>query len=187
MTKNKLYAIISIACFLGLAYLFCKINYSESSHLTVCIIKNVTGYACPSCGTTRAVQLFLQGEIAASVLMNPFGILVAILMIISPIWILFDVITKKETFYFYSEEEKQAAVAKLVSKPEITRFKGLGEISPDEFARFIGPEMKLQPVMMLPDTHIQQLLEYYMGKNTPSRQDFIIDNLKVELDLVEGN
>lgn len=98
---------------------------------------------------------------------------------------LFRVRNKQETIYCYDEVEKQAAIKKLGSKPEITRFKGLGEISPDEFARFIGPEMKLQPVMMLPDTHIQQLLEYYMGKNTPSRQDFIIDNLKVELDLVE--
>ncbi len=99
---------------------------------------------------------------------------------------LFRVRNKQETIYCYDETEKQAAIAKLGSKPEITRFKGLGEISPDEFARFIGREMKLQPVMMLPDTHIQQLLEYYMGKNTPSRQDFIIDNLKVELDLVEA-
>jgi len=98
---------------------------------------------------------------------------------------LFRVRNKQETIYCYDEDEKQKAIKKLGSKPEITRFKGLGEISPDEFARFIGPEMKLQPVMMLPDTHIQQLLEYYMGKNTPSRQDFIIDNLKVELDLVD--
>ena len=99
---------------------------------------------------------------------------------------LFRVRNKQETIYCYDENEKQAAIKKLGSKPEITRFKGLGEISPDEFARFIGPEMKLQPVMMLPETHIQQLLEYYMGKNTPSRQDFIIENLKVELDLVEA-
>ncbi|MEO7767110.1 MAG: toprim domain-containing protein, partial [Ferruginibacter sp.] len=98
---------------------------------------------------------------------------------------LFRVRNKQQTIYCYDESEKQAAIIKLGSKPEITRFKGLGEISPDEFARFIGRDMKLQPVMMLPDTHIQQLLEYYMGKNTPSRQDFIIDNLKVELDLVE--
>ncbi len=97
---------------------------------------------------------------------------------------LFRVRDKKETIYCYDEKEKQAAIKKLTGKPEITRFKGLGEISPDEFARFIGDQMKLQPVMMLPDTHIQQLLEYYMGKNTPSRQDFIIDNLKVEVDLV---
>jgi topoisomerase IV subunit B len=97
---------------------------------------------------------------------------------------LFRVRDKKETIYCYDEKEKQAAITKLTGKPEITRFKGLGEISPDEFARFIGPEMHLQPVMMLPETHIQQLLEYYMGKNTPSRQEFIIDNLKVEVDLV---
>ena len=98
---------------------------------------------------------------------------------------LFRVRNKQETVYCYDESEKQAAIRKLGTKPEITRFKGLGEISPDEFARFIGTDMKLQPVMMLPETHIQQLLEYYMGKNTPSRQDFIIDNLKIEVDLVE--
>lgn len=98
---------------------------------------------------------------------------------------LFRVRNKQETIYCYDETEKQQAMRKLGTKPEITRFKGLGEISPDEFARFIGPDIKLQPVMMLPETHIQQLLEYYMGKNTPSRQDFIIDNLKVEVDLVE--
>lgn len=98
---------------------------------------------------------------------------------------LFRVRNKQETIYCYNEEEKLAATKKLGNKPETTRFKGLGEISPDEFARFIGDDMKLQPVMLLPETHIQQLLEYYMGKNTPSRQDFIIDNLKVELDLAE--
>jgi topoisomerase IV subunit B len=97
---------------------------------------------------------------------------------------LFRVRNKQETIYCYDETEKQAAMRKLGSKPEITRFKGLGEISPDEFARFIGADMRKDPVMMLPETHIQQLLEYYMGKNTPSRQDFIIDNLKVEVDLV---
>jgi len=95
---------------------------------------------------------------------------------------LFRVRNKQKTIYCYDETEKQAAIKELGSKPEITRFKGLGEISPDEFARFINRDMKLQPVMMLPDTHIQQLLEYYMGKNTPSRQDFIIDNLKFEID-----
>ncbi len=97
---------------------------------------------------------------------------------------LFRVRNKQETIYCYNETEKQEATRKLGSKPETTRFKGLGEISPDEFARFISSDMKLQPVMMLPDTHIQQLLEYYMGKNTPARQDFIIENLKVEVDLV---
>jgi topoisomerase-4 subunit B len=98
---------------------------------------------------------------------------------------LFRVRNKQETHYCYDEAEKQAAVKKLGNKPEITRFKGLGEISPDEFARFIGPDMRKQPVMVMQDTHIQQILEYYMGKNTPERQDFIIKNLKVELDLVE--
>jgi len=98
---------------------------------------------------------------------------------------LFRVRNKQETIYCYNETEKQEATRKLGNKPETTRFKGLGEISPDEFARFIGDDMKLQPVMLLPETHIQQLLEYYMGKNTPSRQDFIIENLKVELDLAE--
>jgi len=98
---------------------------------------------------------------------------------------LFRVRDKKETIYCYDESEKQAAIKKLGNKPEITRFKGLGEISPQEFARFISDDMKLQPVMLLPETHIQQLLEYYMGKNTIQRQEFIIDNLKIELDLVE--
>jgi topoisomerase-4 subunit B len=99
---------------------------------------------------------------------------------------LFRVRNKQETIYCYDETEKQAAVKKLGNKPEITRFKGLGEISPDEFARFIGVDIKLQPVIMEQGEHIQNLLEYYMGKNTPQRQDFIIDNLKIELDLVEG-
>lgn len=98
---------------------------------------------------------------------------------------LFRVRNKQETIYCYDEGEKQAAMKKLGNKPEITRFKGLGEISPDEFARFIGSDMKLQPVIMDQGEHLQQLLEYYMGKNTPKRQDFIIENLRVELDLIE--
>jgi topoisomerase IV subunit B len=98
---------------------------------------------------------------------------------------LFRVRNKQETIYCYDETEKQAAMKKLGTKPEITRFKGLGEISPGEFARFIGVDMKLQPVIMEQGEHIQNLLEYYMGKNTPQRQDFIIDNLRVELDLIE--
>jgi topoisomerase-4 subunit B len=99
---------------------------------------------------------------------------------------LFRVRNKQETHYCYDEAEKQAAVRKLGGKPEITRFKGLGEISPDEFARFIGADMRVQPVMVMPETHIQHILEYYMGKNTQERQEFIINNLKIELDLVEG-
>ena len=92
---------------------------------------------------------------------------------------------KQETIYCYDETEKQAAVKKLGNKPEITRFKGLGEISPDEFARFINADIKLQPVITEQGEHIQNLLEYYMGKNTPQRQEFIIENLKVEMDVVE--
>src|ERR1700742_3529036 len=98
---------------------------------------------------------------------------------------LFRVRNKQETHYCYDETEKQAAVKKLGNKPEITRFKGLGEISPDEFARFIGADMRVQPVLVMQDTHIQQILEYYMGKNTQERQEFIIKNLKVELALLD--
>ncbi len=98
---------------------------------------------------------------------------------------LFRVRDKKETIYCYDETEKQAAIKKIGGKPEITRFKGLGEISPEEFERFIAADMRLQPVILEQGEHIQQLLEYYMGKNTQQRQEFIIDNLRVELDLVE--
>lgn len=100
---------------------------------------------------------------------------------------LFRVRNKQETLYCYDESEKQAAVKKLGSKPEITRFKGLGEISPEEFGRFIGEDIRLQPVILEQGDHIQNLLEYYMGKNTMERQEFIINNLKIELDLVETN
>ena len=98
---------------------------------------------------------------------------------------LFRVRNKKETIYCYSEEEKQAAMAKLGAKPEITRFKGLGEISPDEFKAFIGEDMRLEPIILRKDTSISELLKFYMGKNTPDRQGFIIDNLRVEKDLAE--
>ncbi|HEY3405168.1 MAG TPA: DNA topoisomerase IV subunit B [Ohtaekwangia sp.] len=99
---------------------------------------------------------------------------------------LFRVRNKKETIYCYSEAEKQDAIKKIGAKPEITRFKGLGEISPDEFGGFIGENIRLQPVL-LHDTHLQKLLEFYMGKNTPTRQEFIIDRLRVELDKVEAD
>jgi topoisomerase-4 subunit B len=99
---------------------------------------------------------------------------------------LFRVRNKQETIYCYNEQEKQQAVRKLGEKAEITRFKGLGEISPDEFGKFIGSDMRKQPVILEQHTHIQQLLEYYMGKNTPERQEFIVSNLRVELDEVEG-
>ncbi len=98
---------------------------------------------------------------------------------------LFRVRNKQETIYCFDESEKQAAIKKLGGKPEITRFKGLGEISPDEFAQFIGSDMRKQLMRLEQGDHIQQLLEYYMGKNTMERQDFIINNLKVEVDKVE--
>ena len=98
---------------------------------------------------------------------------------------LFRVRNKKETIYCYSEQERRDAIAKLSGKPEITRFKGLGEISPDEFVHFIGDDMRLDPVMLDKDKSIEELLSFYMGKNTPKRQEFIIDNLKVELDVIE--
>ena len=99
---------------------------------------------------------------------------------------LFRVRNKKETIYCYSEEEKQLAVNKLGNKPEITRFKGLGEISPNEFAGFIGDDIRLEPVILQKETKIADLLSFYMGKNTPDRQKFIIEKLRVEKDLVEG-
>ncbi|MEX0273977.1 MAG: DNA topoisomerase IV subunit B, partial [Flavobacteriaceae bacterium] len=100
---------------------------------------------------------------------------------------LFRVRNKKETHYCYSEEEKREAIEKLRGKPEITRFKGLGEISPDEFKNFIGEDIRLEPVMLDKAISIENLLKFYMGKNTPDRQRFIIENLKVELDLVGEN
>lgn len=98
---------------------------------------------------------------------------------------LFRVRNKKETIYCYSEEERKAAIEKLKPKPEITRFKGLGEISPDEFKNFIGETIRLDPIMMDKNTSVEQLLSFYMGKNTPDRQEFIIKNLKVEVDVLE--
>jgi len=99
---------------------------------------------------------------------------------------LFRVRNKKETIYCYSDEERKDAIEKLKPKPEITRFKGLGEISPDEFKNFIGESIRLDPIMRDKTTSIEQLLSFYMGKNTPDRQDFIIKNLKVDLDVVEA-
>ena len=98
---------------------------------------------------------------------------------------LFRVRNKKETIYCYSDEERKDAIEKLKPKPEITRFKGLGEISPDEFKNFIGETIRLDPIMMDKNTSIEQLLSFYMGKNTPDRQEFIIKNLKVDLDVIE--
>jgi topoisomerase-4 subunit B len=94
---------------------------------------------------------------------------------------LFRVRNKKETRYCYTEEERINAINDLGKNPEITRFKGLGEISPDEFKNFIGKDMRLEPVMIGKDTTIESLLEFYMGKNTPDRQEFIVNNLRVEI------
>lgn len=100
---------------------------------------------------------------------------------------LFRVRNKKKTFYCYSEEEKQEAMKKLGRDVEVTRFKGLGEISPDEFKQFIGDDIRLEPVRLSASTDLEQLLSYYMGKNTPQRQRFIIDNLRLELDALAEN
>jgi len=101
MTRNKLYSLLLIACLAGLIYLFYNIHTLQSQTFRVCIIKNVTDYPCPSCGTTRAVTLLLKGRFIESLVLNPIGIVVAIIMIIFPIWILIDIIFKKETFYFW--------------------------------------------------------------------------------------
>ena len=111
MSKNKLYTVFLIASIAGYAYFFYTLNHSESTHFSVCMIKNVTGYPCPSCGTTRAIQLLLQEKFVASILMNPFGIIVAILMIVVPLWILFDLITKKETFF--TKYKKAEAIIRI--------------------------------------------------------------------------
>jgi topoisomerase-4 subunit B len=97
---------------------------------------------------------------------------------------LFRVRNKQKTFYCFNEEEKQRAIHALGKNPEITRFKGLGEISPDEFGQFIGEDIRLQPILLSKDTHIQKLLSYYMGKNTPDRQEFIIGNLRFDKDFI---
>jgi len=100
---------------------------------------------------------------------------------------LFRVRNKKKTQYCYNDGEREAAIKELGPNPEITRFKGLGEISPDEFKHFIGPNIRLEPVTLRKADNVAELLEYYMGKNTPERQEFIIQNLRVEEDVVEDS
>ena len=99
---------------------------------------------------------------------------------------LFRVRNKKKIIYCYAEEERRNALEEIGKSAEITRFKGLGEISPNEFKHFIGPEMRLDPVILAKEDKIQDLLKYFMGKNTKERQDFIIDNLRVEKDIVDA-
>jgi topoisomerase-4 subunit B len=98
---------------------------------------------------------------------------------------LFRVRNKKKTIYCYSEEERKNALEELGKAAEITRFKGLGEISPDEFKNFIGEDIRLEPVLLTKSSSIDNILSFYMGKNTPERQEFIIDNLRIERDLEE--
>lgn len=99
MTRNKLYSLLLIACLAGFIYLFYSIQKEQQETVGVCIIKNVTGYACPSCGTTRAVLLLFKGKITDSLLLNPFGIIVAFIMTVLPVWVLTDIVLKKETFF----------------------------------------------------------------------------------------
>jgi hypothetical protein len=114
MTRNKLYSLLLIACFAGFIYLFYHIHTLQNETVRVCIIKNVTGYPCPSCGTTRAVTLLFEGKIKESLLLNPFGILVAVVMTVFPIWVLADIFLKKATFY--NEYKKSEAI---IRKPAI--------------------------------------------------------------------
>lgn len=100
---------------------------------------------------------------------------------------LFRVRDKKQTFYCYDEQERRDAIERLRGKPEITRFKGLGEISPQEFGDFIGDDIRLEQVHLHENTNVEKILSYFMGKNTPQRQSFIIDHLKLEVDRAEGN
>ena len=114
MTRNKLYSLLLIACLAGFIYLFYSIQKEQQATVGVCIIKNVTGYPCPSCGTTRAVALLLEGKIINSLLLNPFGIIVAVIMTVFPVWVLTDVVLKKETFFLaYKKTEA------IIRKPRI--------------------------------------------------------------------
>jgi hypothetical protein len=99
MTRNKLYSLLLIACLAGFIYLFFSIQKEQQETVGVCIIKNVTGYACPSCGTTRAVLLLFNGKITDSLLLNPFGMIVAFIMTVLPVWVLTDIVLKRETFF----------------------------------------------------------------------------------------
>jgi hypothetical protein len=99
MSKNKLYLIVLIACFSGYLYLFVTKNYSENGQISVCMIKNATGYACPSCGTTRAVQALFKGDLKGSLFFNPFGLIVSFSMLVLPFWVVLDLVTRRSTFY----------------------------------------------------------------------------------------
>jgi hypothetical protein len=115
MSKNKLYSLLLIACLAGFIYLLYHIYYPESNQYSVCIIKNISGFPCPSCGATRAVQLLFKGNLLGSIQMNPFGIIISLILTVLPFWIGLDWILKKETFYtFYNKMEwllKQKKIA----------------------------------------------------------------------------
>ena len=115
MSKNKLYSLLLIACSAGLIYLLYQLYYPEGNTYSVCIIKNISGFPCPSCGATRAVQLLFKGDFMGSILMNPFGIIISAILTLLPFWIVIDLILKKETFYtFYNKMEcllKQKKIA----------------------------------------------------------------------------
>ncbi len=111
MTRNKLYSLLLIACFAGFIYLFYSIYNLQNETFRVCFIKNVTGYPCPSCGTTRSVSFLLAGKFTDAVLLNPFGIVVAIMMAVFPFWILTDIVLKKDSF-FRAYKKTEAVIRK---------------------------------------------------------------------------
>ncbi len=108
MQKNKLYLFIILACFVGYSWLCFSLQHQiQNNEFSVCFFKNVTNIPCPSCGTTRAVMEISKGEISQSILLNPFGIIVALLMLVCPIWIVYDFLSKKDSFYqFYTKSEE---------------------------------------------------------------------------------
>ena len=118
MSKNKLYLIVSIACFSGYLYLLIT-NYSENDQISVCMIKNATGYPCPSCGSTRAVQAFFRGNLTGSFLFNPFGIIVSIALLILPFWISIDLATKRKSFYLAYNKMEAVLKQKKIAIPLI--------------------------------------------------------------------
>jgi hypothetical protein len=120
MSRNRLYALLILACLSGFVYLFYNLHYwSENSNYGVCIIKNISGIPCPSCGTTRAVRLLMQGSFKKSLLINPFGIIVALIMITTPLWLLLDLLFKKETLYMWYKKTEQFVKIKGVAIPLI--------------------------------------------------------------------
>ena len=110
MQKNKLYLFIFLACFVGYGWLYFSLQHQQqiqNNEFSVCLVKNITNIPCPSCGTTRAVMEISKGEISQSILLNPFGIIVALIMLVCPIWIAYDYLSKKDSFYqFYSKSEE---------------------------------------------------------------------------------